>query len=42
MKVCITSQGDTLEASVDPRFGRCQYFIFIDTETDSFEAIANE
>jgi len=41
MKICITSQGDTLEAQVDPRFGRCPYFIIIDTETSEFEAIQN-
>lgn len=41
MKLCISSTKDSLEASVDPRFGRCQYFLFIDTETMNFEAIGN-
>jgi predicted Fe-Mo cluster-binding NifX family protein len=41
MKICVTSQGDTLASSVDPRFGRCQYFLFIDTDTDDFEAVQN-
>jgi len=41
MKICITSQGDTLEAKVDPRFGRCQYFLYIDTQTDQCEAVEN-
>ncbi|HOJ31346.1 MAG TPA: NifB/NifX family molybdenum-iron cluster-binding protein [bacterium] len=41
MKICITSDGNNLEANVDQRFGRCAYFIFYDTETDSFEALAN-
>ena len=41
MKICITSQGETLESQVDPRFGRCQYFIIADSETQEFEAIKN-
>jgi len=41
MKVCITSQSNSLDSDVDPRFGRCQYFIFIDTKTLEFEAVQN-
>jgi predicted Fe-Mo cluster-binding NifX family protein len=41
MKICVTSQGDSLDAQVDPRFGRCQYFIIADTETSQFEAVQN-
>lgn len=41
MKVCITAQGNSLDADIDPRFGRCQYFIFMDTEADGFEALEN-
>jgi len=41
MKVCITAQGADLEAKVEERFGRAPYFIIVDSETGSFEAIAN-
>jgi len=41
MKIVVTSQGNTLENDVDPRFGRCKYFIVYDTETDDFEAVDN-
>jgi predicted Fe-Mo cluster-binding NifX family protein len=26
---------------MDPRFGRCQYFLFIDSDTNAFEAVEN-
>ncbi len=42
MKICITSQGNTLESKVDPRFGRASYFIFYDDENSCFEAIENK
>jgi len=41
MKICITSEGDNLNSKVDPRFGRCQYFIFADINTLEFKAIEN-
>jgi len=41
MKICITSEGKTLDSKVDPRFGRCQYFIIVETDTLEFEAIQN-
>jgi len=41
MKICITSEGKTLDSKVDPRFGRCQNFIFFDNETGDFEAQEN-
>ena len=42
MKICITAEGNTLDSNVDQRFGRCQYFIFVDTDTLQFEAVQNE
>ena len=41
MKIAITSTGPKLEDKVDPRFGRCHYFILFDTESNKFEAIEN-
>jgi predicted Fe-Mo cluster-binding NifX family protein len=41
MKICVTSNGPTMDASVDPRFGRCQYFVFVDSETMEHEAMPN-
>jgi predicted Fe-Mo cluster-binding NifX family protein len=41
MKICITSTGPGLEAEMDPRFGRCQYFIFADPESLELEVIEN-
>jgi predicted Fe-Mo cluster-binding NifX family protein len=41
MKICITSEGSSLDSKVDPRFGRCQYFIIADTDSLEFEAIEN-
>lgn len=41
MKVAITSQGNGLDAQVDLRFGRCAYFIVIDTETEEMEVVSN-
>ena len=42
MKVCLSSTGTTLDSNVDPRFGRCAYFIIYDTSADTFEYYANE
>ena len=41
MNIAVTSQGPTLDADVDPRFGRCPYFVIVDTDTMAFEAIEN-
>lgn len=41
MKICITSQGKDLEAQVDPRFGRCRYFLIMDTDTNKLDALEN-
>lgn len=42
MKICVTSTGKDLNARVDQRFGRCQYFLIVDTETMEVKAVLNE
>ncbi len=41
MKVAITSTGNSLESTLDSRFGRCSYFVIYDTESHSTEFIPN-
>jgi len=41
MKVCVTAQGQGLDAPVDPRFGRAGAFVVVDTETMNAETIEN-
>jgi len=41
MKVAITSAGPGLDDAASLRFGRCPYFIFVDTETLDYEAVEN-
>lgn len=41
MKICVSATGNNLDAQLDPRFGRCLYFVIVDTETMQFEAISN-
>ena len=42
MKVAVSSTGEDLDAQIDPRFGRCQYFIIVDLESMKYEAVLNE
>ena len=41
MKIAISATGPDLDAQVDPRFGRCRYFVIVDLETTQFEALEN-
>ncbi len=41
MKVCFTAKGKTLDSLTEERFGRAPYFIILESETGSFEAIQN-
>ena len=42
MKVVISSTGKDINASIDPRFGRCAYYIIYDLENDTFEVVENK
>jgi predicted Fe-Mo cluster-binding NifX family protein len=42
MKVAVTASGKDLDASIDQRFGRCAYFMIVDTESMGFEVFENE
>jgi predicted Fe-Mo cluster-binding NifX family protein len=42
MKICVSSTGENLEANVDPRFGRCRYFLIVDSDTMNFDSILND
>ena len=41
MKIAVSAMGTDLDAQVDPRFGRCQYFIIVDSDTLEYESIEN-
>ena len=41
MKICVSALANNMEAQLDPRFGRCLYFVIVDSETMQFEAIPN-
>jgi len=42
MKIAVTATGPSLDAEIDPRFGRCAYFLIVETDDMSFEAVKNE
>jgi len=41
MKVVVSGSGTDLSCQVDPRFGRCPYYLIVDTDTMAFEFISN-
>lgn len=41
MKIALSASSPELSSPIDPRFGRCPYFIFVDPETMEFEAVEN-
>ena len=41
MKIAVTATGPGLDAAVEPRFGRCPYFLIVDPDSLDLEAIEN-
>jgi len=41
MKIAISATAANLDADVDPRFGRCQYFVIVNPDTMEFEPLEN-
>jgi len=41
MKIAISSQSNSIESNVDPRFGRCPFFAIYDTESSNLEFLVN-
>ena len=41
MKIAISSIGNNLDSDVDSRFGRCNTFIIVDTESLDFQSVSN-
>jgi predicted Fe-Mo cluster-binding NifX family protein len=42
MRVAVSSSGKDLDSEIDPRFGRCAYFVICDTDDMKYEAFENE
>jgi len=42
MKITVSSCGIFLDSPIDPRFGRCDYFLIVDTIDMSFEVFDND
>ena len=42
MKIAVSSAGKDLNAQLDPRFGRCAYFLVFNPDDMSFEVFKNE
>jgi len=42
MKIAVSSSGDSLDSQIDPRFGRCAYFVIVDKDEMTFEAYVNK
>ncbi|MGD9302757.1 MAG: NifB/NifX family molybdenum-iron cluster-binding protein, partial [Desulfobacterales bacterium] len=42
MIIAVSSYGKDLNSQIDPRFGRCSYFLVVNPDDMSFEVFKNE
>ena len=42
MKVAVSSNGENLDAQIDPRFGRCHFFLVVNPDDMSFDVLNNQ
>jgi predicted Fe-Mo cluster-binding NifX family protein len=42
MKIAVSSSGKSLDSHIDPRFGRCAYFVIVETDDMRFEVFVNK
>ena len=42
MRIAITARGGSLDAEVDPRFGRAECFVVVDPDTMEFKVVDNK
>ena len=41
MKIAITAHGEDCQAAIDSRFGRADYFVLYDQESDTWDSLSN-
>lgn len=42
MKIVISSTGETIDSDIDMRFGRCAYFLAVETENNEIKNVTSE
>ncbi len=41
MRICVCATGPDLDSQISPIFGRCGYFLIVDSENKKFKAVLN-
>lgn len=41
MKIAVSATGDSLSSALNPRFGRCEYFVLYDSEREKVSSVEN-